>query len=65
MYEHWNALKHVAQYIKDTLNRGLIYGNPQTTLNIYLWTNSSWGDNLDKIRFTYSYVLMLRGGSIS
>ena len=65
MYEHWNALKHVTRYVKGTLNRGLIYGGPETTLNIYPWTNSSWGDNLNNLRFIYGYIFMLGGGPIS
>ena len=65
MHEYWNALKYVAWYVKGTLNRGLIYSGPKTTLDIYLWTNSSWGDNLDNLRSIYGYVFMLGGGPIS
>ena len=64
MYEHWNTLKHVAWYIKGTLDRELTDSGPETTLNIHLWIDSSWGDNLDDLRFIHGYIFILGGGPI-
>ena len=62
---HWNALKQVLKYIKETPEIGIIYGGPKATLELLPWIDSSWGDNLDDTQSTYRYLFMLGRGLIS
>eukprot|EP00253_Pinus_taeda_P031888 PITA_31888 len=60
---HWNAAKHILQYVQDTITFGIHYA-AGTALNLLGFTDSDWvGDNID-FKSTSGYSLSLGFGPI-
>src|SRR5579871_4476268 len=61
---YWNTVKHIFQYLKNTMNIGITYGNSDE-LEIEIYSDADWGGNLDSRKSTSDYVVMLGNGAIS
>ena len=61
--EHWNTIKRILRYIKDTSNAALCYGESEFTLKGYV--DLDFAGDLEKIKSTTGYVFIIAGGAVS
>ena len=62
---HWNALKHLFQYIKGTSDHKLTYRCDLARSEPFItYTEASHGDYVDTGRSTASFMTMMAGGAI-
>ncbi|XP_062085360.1 secreted RxLR effector protein 161-like [Humulus lupulus] len=63
---HWEALKWILRYIKDTLDVGLIYDSSFTNKDeVVGYVDSDYAGCLDTRRSTTGYVFIAQGGCIN
>jgi hypothetical protein len=66
---HWTAVKRVLRYLAFTTHAGIMYDRTSMTsptlkplgLNLYAYTDASWGDDLDRRRSTIGYIVYVSG----
>src|SRR5579871_6115728 len=61
---HWNILKQTFQYLKETIELGILYGN-MNELKLERFSNSDWGENINSRKSTSRYIFKLGNGAIS
>ncbi|XP_070011473.1 secreted RxLR effector protein 161-like [Nicotiana sylvestris] len=61
--EHWSALARLMQYLRGTMNYGILYSGFPFTLEGY--SDVNWISNSDETKSTSGYVFTLCGGAIS
>jgi hypothetical protein len=61
---HWNAAKHVLQYLKGTHDLGLTYRASDVTLGLDIFGDAD-GMTLDNRRAVSGYVFILNGAAVS
>src|SRR5579871_4679356 len=61
---HWNILKRTFQYLKETIELGILYGN-MNELKLERFSNSDWRGNINSRKSTNGYIFKLRNGAIS
>ena len=59
---HWNAVKHVFQYLKGTIEFWLTYGHMKTELTGYADADGSMADDRRAIS---GYMFIIHGGAVS
>src|SRR5579871_3315536 len=52
---HWNILKQTFQYLKETIELGILYGN-MNELKLERFSNSDWGENINSRKSTSGYI---------
>ena len=63
--DHWEAVKWVLQYIKGTIDVGLVFEKDSTGKQEYIgYVDSDYVGDLDKHRFTTGDVLTLSQASV-
>ncbi|CAM8893273.1 unnamed protein product [Rhodiola kirilowii] len=60
---HWEAIRRVLKYLKETMHHGLVYAGFPSVLEGY--TDASWITNLEDHSSTSGWVFLLGGGAIS
>ncbi|GAA5921265.1 hypothetical protein JCM5296_003816, partial [Sporobolomyces johnsonii] len=64
--EHWAAVVRVCQYIKGTLDLGLLYSSTDSLLGGFgAYSDSDWGACPTTSRSTMGFVFVLAGGAVS
>lgn len=61
--EHWEAVKRILRYIKGTSDVALCFG--ESNLNVNVFANSDYADDLDGSKSMIRYVFTLSGGSVA
>jgi len=61
--EHWNTIKRILRYIKGTSDAALCYGGSESTVRGYV--DSDYAGDLEKRKYTTSYVFIIIGGAVS
>ncbi|KAE8665697.1 Esterase/lipase/thioesterase family protein isoform 2 [Hibiscus syriacus] len=61
--EHWNIVKRILRYIKETSNVALYYEGSNLLINGYV--DSDYAGGLDKSKSTTGYVFKVAGGAVS
>lgn len=61
---HWNGVKRILQYLRGTLDYGIIYDGTDTT-DLHGFTDADFANDSDERRSTGGYVFMLAGGPIT
>lgn len=60
---HITALKHLFRYLKGSPNLGITYGN--SDLNLRVYSDADWGNDLTDRKSISGYVCKLGGGAIT
>lgn len=60
--EHWNIVKRILRYIRGTLDVVLCYRGLEVIVRGYM--DLDFAGDLDKRKFTTSYVFTLAGGDV-
>ena len=61
--KHWEAVKGILHYLKDTRNMCICFGSKEACVEGY--TDADYARDVDKRRSTFGYVFMLSGGAVS
>eukprot|EP01018_Ginkgo_biloba_P001714 Gb_30736 [translate_table: standard] len=61
--EHWEAVKWILRYLRDTTTQGLCFGGSNTVLQGYV--DSDMAGNIDGRRSTIGYVFTIGGTVVS
>lgn len=62
---HWQAAKHVLQYLRGTTDLGLKYDNHNSKQILLGYADADWGADLDTRRSTTGYVFKTFGGTVA
>src|SRR5277367_1503505 len=62
--EHWRALIHVIEYVKNTINYGLTYSRA-FDISPTAFVDADYGGCKDTRRSTSGYVFMMAGGAVN
>jgi hypothetical protein len=62
--DHWNALRHVIGYIKNTLNYGLTYSH-DTDLSPHAFVDADYGGCRDTCQSTSGYMFLMAGRPVT
>ncbi|MCO5599164.1 hypothetical protein L7F22_053264 [Adiantum nelumboides] len=61
--KHWDAMKHLLRYLKDTLNKCLHFGNSEASIVGY--KDTDYAGCLDRRKSTSGYVFLFVGAAVS
>ena len=61
---HWIAIKCVMQYLKGTIDFGILY-TKQKSQNFVAYSDADWAGDLDDRKSTSGYLFQIRGGAVS
>ena len=56
---HWNAVLHIVQYLKGTVDYALTLGGTSNTLTISAYADADWAGNIDDRKSRTGYLLLL------
>jgi hypothetical protein len=59
---HWNAVKSILKYLRNTKDMVLVYGRCEEELNIKGYVDASFDTDPDDSKSQTGYVFMLNGG---
>lgn len=64
---HWRALisVDVLRYLQGTKDLGICYKHAPANLTMSVWTESSWGEDLDDSSSTNGYLVPMAGGPVA
>jgi hypothetical protein len=62
---HWNAVKSILKYLRNTKDMVLVYGRCEEELNIKGYVDASFDTDPDDSKSQTGYVFMLNGGAVS
>jgi hypothetical protein len=66
---HWEAVKQILAYVKDTQSRGIIYGRSESSdemkNTVYVYVDADHAGDLDNRKSRTGYVTMMNGGAVS
>ena len=62
---HWNAVKRIFKYLKDTADYGIQYSNYSNQPNLVGFSDSDFANDTETRRSTSGYVFMLNGGPVT
>ena len=62
--QHWTAVKRIFQYLKGTLNHGLLYSK-EGSADCVGFSDADWGGDLDDRKSTSGYLFQLSRAAIS
>jgi len=60
---HWEVVKRLMRYLKETLNLGLLYTGYPVVIEGF--SNTNWCSEPDDCRFTGGFVFTVGGATIS
>jgi hypothetical protein len=66
--DHWQALKHLLQYIKGTVHYSIIYhckGTDGSTLQPSIYADTLYANCPDTAKLLHGYVAMMANGPVS
>ncbi|MCO5551566.1 hypothetical protein L7F22_005071 [Adiantum nelumboides] len=61
---HWEAVKHILMYLKDTIGRCLCFENSDAS-SIMVYADADYAGCVDNRRLTYGYVFIFIGAAVS
>ncbi|KMQ87096.1 retroelement pol polyprotein [Lasius niger] len=62
--EHWQAVKRIIRYAKETATYGIVYDG-QNTNGLIVYSDSDYASDPDTRRSTSGYITVLAGGAVS
>jgi hypothetical protein len=62
---HWNAVKNILKYLRNTKDMVLVYGGCEEELSIKGYVDTSFDTDPDNSKSQTGYVFMLNGGAVS
>jgi hypothetical protein len=62
---HWNVVKCILKYLRNTKDMVLVYGGNEEELNIKGYVDASFDNCPDDSKSQTGYVFMLNGGAVS
>jgi hypothetical protein len=62
---HWNVVKGILKYLRNTKDMDLVYGGNEEDLSIKGYVDASFDNDPDDSKSQTGYVFMLNGGAVS
>jgi hypothetical protein len=62
---HWDAVKRIFSYLKETLNYGITFGDSDSRNELLAYTDADFASNQDDRRSTTGVILLLNRGAMS
>ena len=66
---HWEAVKQILAYVKDTQSRGIIYGRTESSNEmkntVYAYVDADHAGGSDNRKSRTGYVTMMNAGAVS
>jgi hypothetical protein len=62
---HWNVVKGILKYLRNTKDMVLVYGGSEEELSIKGYVDASFDTDPDDSKSQTGYVFMLNGGAVS
>jgi hypothetical protein len=62
---HWNVVKGILKYLRNTKDIVLVYGGNEEELSIKGYVDATFDTDPDDLKSQTGYVFMLNGGSMS
>jgi hypothetical protein len=62
---HWNVVKGILKYLRNTKDMVLVYGGNEEELSIKGYVDATFDTDPDDLKSQTGYVFMLNGGSVS
>jgi hypothetical protein len=63
--QHWDTVKWIFRYLKDTIEYGITFVRKKSDLSIVGYLDADYAEDLDDWRSTTGYVFTLVGGTIN
>ena len=62
---HWNSVKRIIRYLKNTRDYGILYSKTQESEVIHGFSDSDFANDIDTRRFTTGYTFKLSNGPVT